>query len=312
MMRDTALTALAPITWGTTYLVTTELLPQDRPLLIGALRALPLGLLLVAYLRQLPAGVWWWRIAVLGTLNIGIFFALLFVAAARLPGGLAATLGAIQPLLVVLLAWPLLAERPSPGRVVTAGAGVIGVGLLVVGPGARLDMVGVAAALVAAAAMAVGTVLTKRWGRPAPLLVFTAWQLVVGGLILLPLALLIEGAPPALHAVNVAGFIYLGVVNTGLGYTLWFRGIERLRASQVTFLALLSPVVAVAAGFLVRGQTLSTLQLVGLLTVLVSITAAQYVRREAPAKGAPQISGRDLGRVKPSPTSPAQPFSNRH
>jgi probable blue pigment (indigoidine) exporter len=287
MMRDTALTALAPITWGTTYLVTTELLPQERPLLIGALRALPLGLLLVAYLRQLPAGIWWWRIAVLGTLNIGIFFALLFVAAARLPGGLAATLGAIQPLLVVLLAWPLLAERPSPGRVVTAGVGVIGVGLLVVGPGARLDMVGVAAALVAAAAMAVGTVLTKRWGRPAPLLVFTAWQLVVGGLILLPLALLVEGAPPALHAVNVAGFIYLGVVNTGLGYTLWFRGIERLRASQVTFLALLSPVVAVAAGFLVRGQTLSTLQLAGLLTVLVSIIAAQYVRREAPAKGAP-------------------------
>lgn len=291
MARDTALTALAPVTWGTTYLVTTELLPQDRPLLIGALRALPLGLLLVAYLRQLPAGVWWWRIVVLGTLNIGVFFALLFVAAVRLPGGVAATLGAIQPLLVVLLAWPLLAERPSPGRVAAAGAGVVGVGLLVLGPAARLDLVGVAAALAAGAVMATGTVLTKRWGRPAPLLVFTAWQLVVGGLLLLPLALLVEGAPPALHAVNIAGFVYLGLVNTGLGYALWFRGIERLRASQVTFLGLLSPVVAVLAGFLVRGQTLSGVQLAGLLTVLVSIVAAQRTGQEAPASPKPPLLG---------------------
>ena len=81
-----ATAAVAPIVWGTTYAVTTELLPVGRPLLAGALRALPAGLVLLAIGRRLPEGVWWWRSAVLGTLNIGAFFALLFVAAGRLDG----------------------------------------------------------------------------------------------------------------------------------------------------------------------------------------------------------------------------------
>jgi probable blue pigment (indigoidine) exporter len=287
-MYTRALTALAPISWGTTYLITTELLPPNRPLLAAALRALPIGLLLVAYLRQLPTGSWWWRILVLGTLNIGLFFALLFVGATRLPGGVAATLGAIQPLLVMLLAWPLLGERPTAARSVAAGAGVLGVGLLVLGPSARLDALGIGAALAGTATMAAGTILTKRWGRPAPLLVFTAWQLVVGGLILLPLALLVEGPPPPLPLPSIAGFIYLGIVNTGLAYALWFRGIERLSAAQVTFLALLSPLVAVAAGFLVLGQTLSATQLAGALIALASIAVAQRASAKpdaAPRKG---------------------------
>lgn len=56
-----ALTALAPISWGSTYAVTTELLPADRPLFTGVMRALPAGLLLLALARVLPRGAWWGR-----------------------------------------------------------------------------------------------------------------------------------------------------------------------------------------------------------------------------------------------------------
>ncbi len=114
MNRTLALTALAPITWGTSYLVTTELLPPDRPLLTATLRALPAGLLLLAVTRLLPRGGWWWKAAVLGTLNIGAFFALMFVSAYRLPGGVAATLAAVHPLLVTALASGVLGERVAP------------------------------------------------------------------------------------------------------------------------------------------------------------------------------------------------------
>ena len=287
MKRDMILTALAPITWGTTYLIATELLPHNHPLLIAAFRALPVGLLLLILTRQLPTGIWWWRSLVLGTLNIGAFFALLFIAALRLPGGVAATMGAIQPLLVVLLAWPLLGERPTRGRIVAALAGVVGVGLLVLGPAAQLDTIGVGAALAATVAMGIGTLLTKRWGRPVPLLAFTAWQLVAGGLLLLPFALLIEGPLPMLDRQNIAGFAYLGLINTGLAYALWFRGIELLSPSRVTFLALLSPVVAVVAGFLVLGQRLSIIQLIGIVVVLSSIIVAQQVGKVAHAPASP-------------------------
>jgi len=111
LLRLTAVTAIGPATWGTTYLVTTELLPPGRPLLAATVRALPIGLLMVALGGQLPRGVWWWKALVLGALNIGVFFALLFFAAYRLPGGVAATLGAVQPLVVAVISVPLLGAR---------------------------------------------------------------------------------------------------------------------------------------------------------------------------------------------------------
>ena len=110
---DILLTALAPIAWGTTYIVATEILPAGHPLLVASLRSLPIGLILILTFRKLPQGIWWWRMILLGGLNIGIFQALLFVAAYRLPGGVAATAGAIQPLLVVLFSWWILREKPS-------------------------------------------------------------------------------------------------------------------------------------------------------------------------------------------------------
>ncbi len=111
-----ALTAVAPISWGMTYVVTLEWLPPDRPLLSGLLRALPAGLLAIAIGRRLPHGSWWWRAAVLGVLNIGAFFALLFLAAYRLPGGVAATLRAVGPLATAGFALALLGERPTRWR----------------------------------------------------------------------------------------------------------------------------------------------------------------------------------------------------
>src|SRR5690349_16082902 len=203
------LTALAPAVWGTTYAVTTELLPSDRPLLAGALRALPAGLVLLALTRRLPHGDWWWRAAVLGALNIGVFFALLFVAAYRLPGGVAATLGAVQPLVVAGLGALLLGQRVRVGTLLAGIAGVAGVALLVLRATARLDAVGVLAGLGGAVAMGLGVVLTARWGRPVPLLAFTGWQLTAGGLLLVPLVLAVEGVPPALDGAAVGGLAYL-------------------------------------------------------------------------------------------------------
>lgn len=60
-LSDILLTALAPISWGTTYAVATEFLPPGHPLLVASMRSLPIGLLLTIGLRKLPKGNWWWR-----------------------------------------------------------------------------------------------------------------------------------------------------------------------------------------------------------------------------------------------------------
>lgn len=82
---DTLLAASAPAIWGSTYIVTTQMLPAGYPLTDAVLRALPAGLLLLAITRELPERAWLGRIAILGALNFAIFWAALFVAAYRLP-----------------------------------------------------------------------------------------------------------------------------------------------------------------------------------------------------------------------------------
>lgn len=274
-IRDTLLTAFAPLVWGSTYIVTSQVLPPGLPLTAATLRVLPVGLALVLYYRHWPEPRWLLRLLLLGALNIGIFQGLLFVAAYRLPGGVAATLGAIQPLLVAVLAWPLLSIRPTLAVFGAGCAGMVGVGLLVLTPAARLDGVGIAAALVGAGCMALGVVLGRRWLAPMPIMVVTAWQLTLGGLLLLPAALWFEPALPSLSWAQGLGYAYLGLVGAGIAYFLWFRGITRLPPSALASLGLLSPLAATVLGWAVAGQSLGWGQLGGAALVLGAVMWGQ-------------------------------------
>lgn len=280
---DVLLTASAPAIWGSTYIVTTELLPANYPLTVALLRALPAGLLLLLIVRRLPERAWWGRILVLGALNFSILWAMLFLAAYRLPGGVAATITSVQPLFVVFLASLLLGAPVRALAVVAAIVGIGGVALLVLTPNAALDALGIAAALAGAVSMALGTVLSRRWQPPVSALAFTAWQLTAGGLLLLPFALWLEPPLPALTAANWLGFGWLGLIGAALTYIVWFRGVARLEPSAVAPLAFLSPVTAVILGWALLGQSLSVPQVVGILTVIASIWLSQHAQRGVPA-----------------------------
>ncbi|WP_320778420.1 EamA family transporter [Streptomyces sp. CRN 30] len=306
------LTALAPVSWGTTYAVTTEFLPADRPLFTATVRALPAGLLLLALARVLPRGAWWGRATVLGALNIGAFFPLLFLAAYRLPGGTAAVVGSVGPLFVAGLAAVLLGERPTVSTLLTGVAAALGVSLVVLRAAGALDTVGVLAALASTACMSTGTVLTQRWGRPEGVgpLALTGWQLTAGGLFIAPLALLVEGAPPALDGRAAGGYLYLALANTAIAYWLWFRGIGRLTATQVTFLGPLSPLTAAVVGWAALGQALTPVQLAGMALAFGATVLGQLGPRTAagpppepaaaPGRGVdtPRPASRALGRTR--------------
>ncbi|MPQ94141.1 EamA family transporter [Thioclava sp. JE_KL1] len=276
---DIFLTALAPAIWGSTYLVTTEALPAGYPITLAALRALPAGLLLVAFTRSLPPRAWLGRTFLLGSLNFALFWSLLFVAAYRLPGGVAATLGSLQAMMVILMARGWLGTPVRAGAVAAAATGVLGVALLLLGPEAALDPVGVIAGIGGAASMAAGTVLSRKWQPPVSALSFTGWQLTAGGLVLLPLALIVEPSLPPLTALNQSGLIWLGLIGAGATYAIWFRGIARLEPGAVSMLGMMSPVTAVSLGWLWLGQGLSLLQMSGAAIVLISVWAGQRANR---------------------------------
>jgi probable blue pigment (indigoidine) exporter len=278
MSRTALLTVLAPISWGTTYVTITELAPDGRPLLVAAARVLPASvvLLVVGLIRQpsRPHGRDWWRTAALAVCNFGAFFPLLIVAVYRLPGGVAAAAGGLQPLLVAGLSVPLANRRPTPTELAVGAIAAVGVAMVVVRPGADIDPIGVLAAVAANVSFAAGVVLTKRWPSSSTGLAATGWQLLVGGALLLPLAIAVEGAPTALTFTNVAAFAYLTLVATALAFLVWFSGIERLPAAAPPLLGVAAPVTGAVLGWLVLGQSLTSLQLVGFAITLATIAHA--------------------------------------
>ncbi|PHM33098.1 EamA family transporter [Xenorhabdus innexi] len=273
MLRNLMFTALAPVIWGSTYVVTTEMLPPNTPLLAATLRALPAGILLLLICRTFPKGVWWLRLAILGLLNIGAFFYFLFMAAWYLPGGTAALIMACQPIFIILLSTFLLKTPLTKMHITSAILGVIGIALLVTNADTHLNWQGIIAGFMGCGCMALGVVLTKYWNRPTnlSLLSFTGWQLMLGGLMLLPVAILTEGIPSQITLVNIVGYSYLCLMGAVFSYIVWFRGIEKLPVVTISFLGFMSALSACILGFIFLEQTFSVLQFVGACIIIIAV-----------------------------------------
>lgn len=294
--KDLLPTALAPMIWGSSYITATTFLPHVDPVIVAFLRALPAGLLILVLTRTLPQGIWWLRILILGFLNFTLFFVCMFKAAYLLPGGIAAVVGAIQPLIVVGLSGVLLGAQVRFVQIFAALLGIAGVALLVLSPEARLDPFGLAAGLLGAVSMACGTVFTRKWQPPVSPLTFAGWQMTAGGLMLGPVVWLMDVPLPPASLDTVIGFGWLCIVGGVFAYALWFRGIGRLGAQIAAPLGFLSPLSAVLLGWLFRAEALNALQVAGVATVLVSVLLGSAPanswsswRKPVPPTGTPAV-----------------------
>ncbi|MDH0117801.1 EamA family transporter [Rhizobium pusense] len=276
--------AIASMLFGSTYLVTSRYLPADLPLWGAALRALPAGIALLIVARRLPKGAWWWKAAILGSLNMGGFFLLLYIAAQRLPSSIAVSVGALSPLIIAATAWVLIGEHITRRFVLGAAIGMLGVVLIVGAASQTPDPWGVAAVLGASVLMSLGAVLSKRWNDNTPVLATTAWQLMAGGIELLVVAALIEGSLPPLSGTAFAAFSYISLIATAFAYVCWFTGFRHLPAATVGIIALLNPVTGVMLGVLLASEPLTIIQAAGIGLVLTSIAIGRSRKPGQPKK----------------------------
>ncbi|HEY1134599.1 MAG TPA: EamA family transporter [Nocardioides sp.] len=306
-LRWILLTAVAPVAWGSTYYVTRHALPADAAVWGAALRALPAGLLLLLVARRLPRGAWWGRALVLGTMNVGLFFWLVYVAAQRLPSSVASVVMAGAPLVMLVMAWAIDGDRPRLQGVVASVVGLAGVVLVVGGAVAAPDGWGLAASGAALLSSSTGFVLARRWSRidPVPIVASTSWQLLAGGTGLLVVALAVEGRPPVVDATAAAGFAYISVVATALAFVCWFQGLARLGVVEVGVVGLLNPVTGVLLGTLVANEHLGLVQALGIMVVLVAVVAANRPARPARPAAAPEVGagGAAVGEARAVPTT---------
>lgn len=283
------LTALAPIIWGSTYIVTTEILPDNQPLITAVLRTLPLGLVItLAYkhaftnlTNQLGKHTWL-KMWVLALLNISLFQAMLFIGAYRLPGSIVAMVGSIQPLVIMWLMYYFEHKMPKLPTLIAVGFAMLGMSMLLIKPNTTFawDSIGLIASVIGSISMALGMYLTKRWKSAASskvdmnMVAFTGWQLLLGGILLLPFALYFEDLP-SMDINNIVGYSYLAIFGSAIAYSLWMKGVVQLPTVTVSILGALSPITATLLGWAFLQQALSLLQTFGFVVAIASIVFIQ-------------------------------------
>ncbi|MBY6186672.1 DMT family transporter [Marinobacter hydrocarbonoclasticus] len=257
------LAMFAAFLWGTTYAVTQYSLPGWPPLLLGALRALPAGLLLLAMRPRVPHGREWRSLALIGTINIAVFFGLIFVMALTLPSAISGVGMVSVPVMAMLYHYVMHRVRPS-GVQMISGAALVALAWLLFDPGTlALNPVGMAAMLGAILCIVVGSGLTKSVGGRIHWWTVLSWQLVIGGA-LLSVAAGVDGVmrPEVYQAVfsdfsvrNGLGLAWVILLNTALAYGLYVWLLQRMTVVEFTFGSIANPIAGIVSGLVLVNES---------------------------------------------------------
>jgi drug/metabolite transporter (DMT)-like permease len=274
--------------WGSTYLgieLTGETIP---PLFAVAVRFIVAGALMAGWVAwQRGTDVLRVRRRELaGAVLVGLLLpganAVLFVAERDVPTGLSSLIIGAVPLWVVVLRFAVR-ERPDLLSVLGVAIGFAGVALLVRPGGHGGTLSGLLLVVLSSVMWAVGSFLSARLPMPPDAFAATAYEMLAGGIALLPAGLLAyplhELAPAGYSARSIGGFWYLVVFGSLVGYTAYAWLLANAPIGQVSTYAYVNPVVAIALGALVLDERITWRILVGAVVILVSV--ALVVRRES-------------------------------
>ena len=272
------------IIWGSTYLgieMTGETIP---PMFAVAVRFICAGLLLAALTRWHRGwGVFRVRRAeLLSAILVGALLpganAVLFVAEQHVATGIAALIIGSVPLWIVVMRIAT-GDRPPRAALIAVLIGFAGVALLV-RPSGGSPLWALLIVLGSAVMWAVGSFLSARLPMPRDSFAATTYEMLAGGLLLLPIGLATTSPHPSeFSARSIGGFWYLVTFGSVVGYTAYVWLLDNAPLGTVATYAYVNPVVAIALGALVLHESLTWTVVIGAALVLACV--AVVVRRES-------------------------------
>lgn len=204
---------------------------------------------------------------------------------ARVAAGLGAVISMVEPIMIALLAWAVLRERPGPRLWLGIAVSLMGAAVLfwpdiTARAADPVDPLGVVFLIAASASFAAYTIAAKPLLRRYSSFTVTAWPLVIEAvpIILLasrPLAELVTETPLR----TWAEIVYLAVFNTFIGGILWVYGARHLPGAVVGSFLYLMPVIAVMAGYLILDEAITPPLVIGGTIMLAGVAIAQSARR---------------------------------
>ncbi|OMO29420.1 multidrug transporter [Vibrio sp. 10N.222.47.A9] len=254
--------------WGTTYAVTQFTLQGWPPLLLGALRALPAGLLLLAVKPTLPKKGEWQIIFTLGLINIATFFGLIFVMALTLPSAISGVGMISVPVFAMIFHWVVKKQRPHLIQALS-GIGLITLAWILFNPSQiALNPIGLGAMFAAIMCIVIGSSITKSLGNRMHWWKVLTWQLILGGTIL-SVASGVHAfidPQPYVNAVthfdsrNAMGLLWVIGLNTALGYGMYVWLLQRMSVVDFTFGGIANPVAGIVTGMVLMGESFTPVQ----------------------------------------------------
>ncbi|PYX06671.1 MAG: drug/metabolite exporter YedA [Acidobacteria bacterium] len=272
--------------WGSTFLAIRVGVRELPPLLFAAMRFFAAGVILYVWMRLKGspplARREWLGASVLGALIFVVDYGCLFWAEQRVPSGIAAVILATIPVFITLSEIIFLRTQRLTARLALALlVGIGGVAVLMshsesLGE-APVNRAGAAALLIAAVTWSIATILTKRMPLPASKPMSAAAQMLSGG-ILLFVAAWIFGEMRGVHIASMSAgawfsLIYLIFAGSIAGFTAYIWLLHYESPTKVGTYAYVNPVVAVALGHFLGGESVGARTLLGTLLVLVSVIA---------------------------------------
>jgi drug/metabolite transporter (DMT)-like permease len=268
--------------WGPSFLFIKVAVEDIPPLTLMMGRVGLAGILLYLILRAqgrnlLPFGRVWRHLAVMALVQNAIPFFLFAWGEQYIDSALAAILNGTTPLFTLLLAHLFTSDdRLTPTKIVGTLVGFGGL-LILIGPslvsGVQATTLGLLAVTVAAACYGVAMIYSSRHLRGLPPMVAPTTQLLLATLFLLPLSLVIERpfylAVPSWSALG--SLLALSVLGTALAFVIYYRLLERVRATYLSMSTYLVPVFGVILGVLVLNEQLGWNSYVGCTLILAGV-----------------------------------------
>jgi drug/metabolite transporter (DMT)-like permease len=266
-----ALFALTVI-WGYSWVVAKQALAYAPPFAFAAGRCVIGGAALLLLVRMIGRPV---RLVAPGpTLLIGLtqvtgFMALQTWALVEGGPGKTAVLIFTMPIWTLLIAWPVLGERIRGKQWLAASSTLAGLVLIIEPWDMHSSLLSKFLGVAAALCWAVGTVLVKRLRaqRPVDLLSLTAWQLLIGAVPLVLLALLVPERATDWSLPYIGMLAFMALISTALGWWLWITILDRVPAWEASLSVLGTPVVAIVSARLMMAEQFSRGEVAGILLI---------------------------------------------
>ena len=266
-----------PLLWGYQFVAIKVGVLEFPPLFFLALRFLAIALLLVPFVKR-PTRRQLGPVAAISIFLGGLNFGLFYIGLGLGSGSLSAIAYQLATPFTILLAWPLLAERPSLATstgVVVAFSGVV---VLAVGPDLAANALPLLLVVGAAFAFAMSNVLTKRYGPFEPLMLMGWSSLLTVPQVALMSLVLERGQLASLVTADQRGWLALAYtifIGGILGFGLWFWLIARCSMGRIAPFGLLLPVAAVVASVLFLGDHMTPKIVAGGLLAICGVALTQ-------------------------------------